>query len=230
MVRTRAPSDPTGRLLGNSHWPVQEYYYYPPDKYIAIHIKELRYLAAGEQSTLWRAVVAKYKHDEFLFGCTTGTYAEMVYDTLSFEQLATLWQNTLNVPYAGSDLLADCVALGGRIKALPISENLLHYNPENPPCKPTNNGDFTPESRGLNQRKQSTPTHTTTTYEKPLEGTKTGLVWSVASDVWAKYRNMTKKQLKDEIVSICTKQGINPSTAQVQFGKWYVTEQSKNIT
>ena len=222
MVRTRAPMDPSGELLTDRHWPVPELYYYPPDKFIAIHRTELRYIGAGECATLWRAVQTVATGKNLVFGTTIGIYAERVYDCFTDEQLHQLWINTMKQPFAGENIREACLELGTKIKPIPVPEHLLAYDPQNPPDKPINSPICTPVSRGVNQEKRGRGTQPTTPTEKPPQGTKTGLVWDIADDTKNKYPAMAKKTLKDEVTRACVKQGINPSTAQVQFGKWWL--------
>lgn len=56
---------------------------------------------------------------------------------------------------------------------------------------------------------------------QPSHGSKTGRVWEIAEVVWAKNANTTDwKALRPKIVKACEEEGINSSTASVQYGKW----------
>lgn len=220
--RVRYFADPTGELLGDKHWPVQNFYYYPPEKFIAVHRSRLVYLGAGECATLWRAVVATVAPKDFVFGKTEGCYAERVYDTFTDAQLLQLWENTMKAPYTGEDIRGACLHLGTKIKPIPTPVHLLRYDPTKPPI-------FTPISAPVNPKTYTQSTYIPTHHEKPVEGSKTGKVWQVADLIAPKYPHYTKKQLKEEVIRECVRIGINPSTAQVQFGKWYSTEEAKKL-
>jgi hypothetical protein len=220
VQRVRAPMDPTGELLSDKHWPLPELYYYPPEKFVAIHRGRLAYLGTGEAGTLWNAVKRVATPDQLVFGSVEGIYAERVYDCFTKVQLEQLWLNTMKVEYTGENILQACLELGRKIKPIETPVHLLAYDPENPPTYPSNNPISTPISSPTKGRNIQGTTHVPTTYEKPPQGTKTGQVWDVADDLAKKYPGMNKKQLKDEVTKACVKVGINPSTAQVQFGKW----------
>lgn len=55
---------------------------------------------------------------------------------------------------------------------------------------------------------------------RPKEGTATGLVWDIADKVRAANPESDPKSYRDQILSLCVDAGINPATAQVQYGKW----------
>lgn len=54
---------------------------------------------------------------------------------------------------------------------------------------------------------------------RPKAGTSTGKVWDIA-DALAPEHEGDDKALRKAVVSACEKEGINASTASVQFGKW----------
>lgn len=229
MIRTRAPSDPSGFLLGDAFYPHPDVYYYPPQKYVAIHTKRLVYLGAGEAQTLWNAIqYNKIAPQDFVFGPAIGVYAVRVYECFNYEQLAELWKNTMKQDYAGNDIVQDFLNLGKRIKAIPTIPSLLAYDPAEPPQRLADSGICAPVSSHSKQATRATSTQPAEPPKKPLEGLKTGKVWSIASSIAPKYPGYSKKQLKEAVVEECVRQGINPSTAQVQFGKWYITESQQS--
>jgi hypothetical protein len=58
--------------------------------------------------------------------------------------------------------------------------------------------------------------------EAPKSGSKTGRVWEIAEDIFSSHSGGLGdwKGLRNAIVAACESEGINPSTAGVQVGKW----------
>lgn len=58
--------------------------------------------------------------------------------------------------------------------------------------------------------------------EAPKSGSKTGKVWEVADAILAQHAQPVAdiKALRRQIVAACEAEGINGSTASVQYGKW----------
>lgn len=54
---------------------------------------------------------------------------------------------------------------------------------------------------------------------RPKLGTATGRVWEIADSLSKTVSD--KRALKDAVVNAAVQEGINPSTAGVQFGKWH---------
>lgn len=52
---------------------------------------------------------------------------------------------------------------------------------------------------------------------RPKAGTSTGKVWDIADELSAKLKD---KELRKAVIERCEQEGINASTASVQFGKW----------
>lgn len=63
------------------------------------------------------------------------------------------------------------------------------------------------------------------TYVPPKGGSKTGRVWEIAEPIYeAASKPLDWKELRKQIVSACEAEGINGSTASVQYGKWKQTK------
>jgi hypothetical protein len=63
------------------------------------------------------------------------------------------------------------------------------------------------------------------TGEPPKTGSKTGRVWEIADKVWTDNGSPSNiKPLRGAIVSACEAEGINGSTASVQYSKWLKTK------
>lgn len=56
----------------------------------------------------------------------------------------------------------------------------------------------------------------------PKSGSKTGRVWEIADSLYTP--GATPKSLRKQIIEACEAEGINGSTASVQFGKWSKTK------
>ena len=56
-------------------------------------------------------------------------------------------------------------------------------------------------------------------YKRPAEGTTTGRVWDICDRVYS-MQNPPKIPNKEQIIQLCVNDGINPSTAATQYGKW----------
>lgn len=55
-------------------------------------------------------------------------------------------------------------------------------------------------------------------YARPKKGTATGTVWDICDEL---FKQSNKKiPPKEEVIALCTFEGINPSTAGTQYGKW----------
>lgn len=57
---------------------------------------------------------------------------------------------------------------------------------------------------------------------RPKPGSSTGKVWDIADKVLADHADMglNAKELRATVIAQCEAEGINPSTAATQFGKW----------
>ncbi|AUR88739.1 hypothetical protein NVP2117O_61 [Vibrio phage 2.117.O._10N.261.45.E9] len=71
-----------------------------------------------------------------------------------------------------------------------------------------------PEKKG---RKTNPATSGGKAPTRPKAGTATGRVWDLADSVHTKVGDDIEKQM---VVDLCVAEGINPSTAGTQFGKW----------
>jgi hypothetical protein len=55
---------------------------------------------------------------------------------------------------------------------------------------------------------------------RPAAGTSTGKVWDIADKLAKGVKDVASKEFRTKVVEACVKEGINQSTAGVQFGKW----------
>lgn len=64
------------------------------------------------------------------------------------------------------------------------------------------------------------------TYVPPAGGSKTGRVWEIAEPIYQAAPDKTNwKEIRKAVVSACEAEGINSSTASVQYGKWRRTKE-----
>ena len=54
----------------------------------------------------------------------------------------------------------------------------------------------------------------------PAAGSKTGKVWELADRVQTAQPKLAAKELRAAVIKACLAEGINKSTASVQYGKW----------
>lgn len=62
---------------------------------------------------------------------------------------------------------------------------------------------------------------------RPKAGTSTGKVWDIADELYATTvagQGKDLKTLRADVMARCEAEGINPSTASVQFGKWKASQ------
>lgn len=83
------------------------------------------------------------------------------------------------------------------------------------------------------QREAHTPreprSSSPSTYEPPKGGSKTGRVWEIAEPIYQAAADKSNwKELRRLIVEACENEGINSSTASVQYGKWKQTKIQNN--
>lgn len=63
--------------------------------------------------------------------------------------------------------------------------------------------------------------------QRPKATTATGLVWQLADELSAKCEGAIPD--RKELIAACEAEGINPATAQVQFGKWKKARKAAGI-
>jgi hypothetical protein len=84
---------------------------------------------------------------------------------------------------------------------------------------------ITPTAKQAHKSTQSVPrtprTDNASSGEAPKSGSKTGRVWEIADAIVATGANVSDlKALRKSIITACEAEGINTSTASVQYGKW----------
>lgn len=84
-----------------------------------------------------------------------------------------------------------------------------------PPASPRT----APSAAKTPKRTPSTAPRTSAAGARPKAGTSTGRVWDIADEVSARL-GLADKVVRKEVIELCAAEGINASTASVQFGKW----------
>lgn len=212
VTRGRHPADPTGEVYGDTHWPLPNFYDREPPMNVAINRKTMTFIGLGEYRVVWAKALEEVAPESIVIGeaASSRTYSKFT-DT----ELRLLYQNTTGLQYEGSDysaLLQSCKALGLKLEPLPTPPGLVRL--PNRPAQETPAP--TPRKTPVARAKGATPTPST----RPKPGTVTGRVWDIADEVAAAMPNADHKAQRAEIIRRAVAEGINPATAQVQYGKW----------
>lgn len=222
VKRGRHPGDPTGELLGEEHWPFPTYYDMEPDMYVAINRRDMQFIGVGEYRVLWNKAIEILPEEAIVIGpVESGT----TYSPFTDMELKILWRNSTGEDHPEAlykDLLQACKKLGLALEPIPIPDCLMRK-------KARANVQGTVTGQTPTTPKQPTTPKPKAPVTRPKAGTATGKVWEIADSIFEKYRSEVEigsmssidmKQLRAEIIQKCTEAGINPATAQVQFGKW----------
>lgn len=233
VKRGRHPADPTGKLMGDTHWPLPTRYDVRPDMYAAFDTKKVALVGTGEYKTLWHlaTVTNKVKPENVAIGPIEKATTYSVFDQ---KQLAHLYKGLTSQPIPPSDDYSEMLEMVQMVVAEvtpePTPEFLLapvlnrqaaQVDEEDPTAvvvrnrttaKPTNKPAPTPREK---------TTGPATPAGRPKAGSTTGQVWDIADAIKAKNPDMDKKEIRNQVVAKCEAAGINKSTASVQFGKWW---------
>jgi hypothetical protein len=64
---------------------------------------------------------------------------------------------------------------------------------------------------------------------RPKEGSATAKVWEIADKLFEEFKpDLADKDFRNYVIEQAEKEGLNPSTAQVQFGKWKKVQMGSN--
>ena len=163
------------------------------------------------------------------------------YSSFTELELKLLYRNTtggdLDVPWqpgeAYKKLLQACYDLGLQVKA--DTRGLAELEKKAAKAMPEETMDRAAPTRG-NSAVKATPSQPRAKapagpITRPKAGSATGRVWEIADAVFAEGfgDSMLRtgdgavilwKRIRDEVLERCVAEGINPATAQVQYGKW----------
>lgn len=208
VTKGRHPTDPTGEAMGDSHWPLPTQYEREPDTYVAIDRRTLKILGTGDYKVLWYEATKETDPGHLVIGPIVSRFTYGAFDMNELQTLAGTneqdWMAVVNQivekaqgldPYPTPDVL---FRNRGQAASFTPTYTQPWASPEKPVKRPDNPVTSEPLSR-------------------PKAGTATGRVWEVADRLCV---TMSGKQLRQAVIDECGQHGINPSTAQVQFGKW----------
>ena len=223
VKRGRHPADPTGELFSEEHWPLPSYYDMEPDMYVAINRENMTFIGLGEYRVLWAKAIEGLRSGSIVIGpADSGT----TYSKFTDLELKLLYSNTTGEEYpmlilVYKVLLLACKQLGLELKPIPTPACLMRQT-RYTNVEGTVTGRVPPQPKKTNTPKPKGPV------ARPKAGTATGRVWDIADKVWEEVAKLDyaldKKVIRSKIIEQCTEAGINPATAQVQFGKWKGTK------
>ena len=208
VKRGRHPADPTGERFGDNHNPLPAWYDFPPEMQVAIDRENMQFIGIGEYRVLWAKAEEAASPENILIGplqsgSTWSKFTDM--------ELKLLYRNTTGheiQSFNYNTLLQACRSLTECLEPLPMPEGLVKQPKAK--AKPA----AAPKSQETKPKPQSGGV------KRPKEGTATGRVWDLADELAAANEGISDKELKQLVAKQCAEEGINPATAQVQFGKW----------
>lgn len=217
--RGRHPADPTGKLYGETHQPLPNQYDREPPMNIVINRETMTFIARGEYRTIWDLAIQQVDPEAIVIG---ETERNRTYSCFTDCELKLLYRNTTGFQHEGQDysaMLQICKALGKQVPVTPTPEGLIRLNKATVPVpkSPVNAPLLPPTEKSWGGRAKGT---------RPKAGSSTGRVWDLADSILDSMPNLAVKELRAEIIRRSTEEGINPATAQVQYGKW---KASKNL-
>lgn len=107
-------------------------------------------------------------------------------------------------------------AKAGKSKKMEVTVTEQPVDPSRGPAKPTK----VSKSKTPKSDKPKAPKVPRDPSGRPASGTSTGKVWDIADKLSKGVKDVTTKEFRTKVVEACVKEGINQSTAGVQFGKW----------
>lgn len=146
----------------------------------------------------------------------------------------------LKIPFENKDYYKFCP---GSVDPTPVADLFyppvkktakltIPFVPPEPPAQPTpeykvllaqyDEHKAMRENREPRAPRESSPS----TYVPPAGGSKTGRVWEIAEPIYQAAADKTNwKEIRKAVVAACEAEGINSSTASVQYGKWKKTKE-----
>ncbi|QBF29257.1 hypothetical protein [Microcystis phage Me-ZS1] len=191
--------------------------------YFVLDEKEMRFVTKGPMTIVTAYVDVNYPPDHPVHVFELANRAFARYDLFALKKL---YLNATGVELSTSDYGAAVQACRGLAERVPVCamtamEAASHKPkwdpskyPAKAPAKPA------PKPRGTGDKPAPRPTAGPT--QRPKAGTATGRVWEVADT--AKAEGLVDTALRAAVIQRCTAEGINASTAQVQFSKWRASQ------
>jgi len=229
VLRGRHPSDPTGEIFGEHHNPLPQEHEKTTNstRWVGIDKRKLTFIGTGSYATVYG------------YGREVGIPVESIiigplersHTFSSFEKndLRTLHWNTVGTDCGDLDYATMCAICSK------LAQDMIPLNPKDVPeiQYPVKQGTRGGGARAMSSQRQGggrvTQGQNGGIPGRPKAGTATGNVWAIADEVRLLYPNQELRSLKKEVIVRCTSQNINPATAQVQFGKWLLSNQKGNL-
>lgn len=221
--RGRHPSDPTGEIYGDKHWPLplehEKGKIVKPLKYMLIDVTTvegtyLRLIGSGLQVELLGQLL-KAQGAKVIAPPLEGRG----FSKFDLLQLQYLYWNSCSKPPVSDygELVIACITA---FEAMPVSEVSIEELKAEvaklmPPEDETNKGEAKPVKKAAVPRKPG---------ETPAATSTTGKVWVIADRVLASHSDITAttdwKPIRDAIIAACESEGINKATAATQYSKF----------
>lgn len=201
--------------------------------YIAINLDTCKVVAKGTLQQVSNVAYVYYEDAAYVVG---GASESSTYTVLDHVRIREFWRNLTGIDTALTeykDILAACkevvlsmadtqmdwAALEAYASSKAAAETASRLEQERPADAPT---------KVKAQKVQRAPRESTGSSEIPKRpgGGVTLQVWEIADKVTA--GRVPDKALKAEVVNACVEAGVNPATAQVQFGKWLKAASSQS--
>ena len=218
--RGRHPSDPTGEIYGNKHWPLPLAHEKGKTmKYMLIDITTvegtyLRLIGSGLQVELMGQLL-KAQGVKVIAPPLEGRG----FSKFDLLQLQYLYWNSCGKPPVSDygNLVIACLT---EFEVIPVSEVSVEALKAEvakltPPEDETNKTEAKPVKKATTPRKPG---------EVPAATSTTGKVWVIADHVLASHPAITAatdwKPIRDSVIAACESEGINKATAATQYSKF----------
>ncbi len=212
-TRGRHPNDPTGEIFGDSHWPQPQ----PHERGTSMKYLLLDVTTEETKLLLIATLHAVQLHGRIAMANGRKVLAPPL-EGRSFSKLEKLplqflyWNTFREAPSEDyAKLLKDCVA---RFELLPVDATpireleaqVAQLYPDEVGVNPKDRA----VSKGSAKAEGGNPS-------APKSGSTTRRVWEIADALWTPPGPMPDRK---KVMAACEAQGINPSTASTQYGKW----------
>lgn len=189
--------------------------------YLLINLDQLKIVAKGQYQNLDNLALAEFPEDSYLIGPID---RKSTFESFSFDELSTLHRNLTNNGggFTQWDIVSKLLELADKVPmhGTPPSPKALYIPPI--PAVPPLPAGVQPWLQMPVEKPIAPPMPTAPSESvRPKAGTSTGRIWDIADRLLKENPlNLPISELKNYVVEIASQEGINPSTAQVQFGKW----------
>lgn len=183
--------------------------------YLLINLDQMSMVARGQYQNLDELALTKFPDDSYLIGSATDKFT---FQDIGFSDLLTLYKSVATID--------ETVTQWNIVpKLLEIVDKVpLHGAPPLPKAPYIPPIPCIPPLPGIPPIPKAPAASTELT--RPKAGTSTGRIWEIADSLIDSNKplhfklGLEDKSLRAEVIKLAEAEGINPSTAQVQFGKW----------